>query len=311
MERVIVLCFVILFLVYYFIKKPIILYRPYEVYGYTQLKQNKSGYTEGGIPKIIIKTSFHKRERLPLQIISSLEETKRLNPGYTIYYFDNDDINAFMNDFSPDMFELYKKLVPGAFKADLFRVCGLYYYGGCYSDIGHIPLVSFDTICQDANIVLVSDAKVFDFDLYKQHNIHFTGIHNALMCSVPKHGFFKALIDKITENIANDYYGENSLDVTGPTIIGKVFNCYFEKQCDYINKDIMVYGTTDYGCKKCKVKILKLTRKIFEFKDTFYIQDYNNTDLIQTKFDDYYYVMYRASKTPRYTELWDKRQIYN
>jgi len=306
-----VICFVIVVVVYNLLKKkPVIVYQPYQVDGYTQLKTRKCEYTEGGIPKIIIKTSWHKKEKLPLQIIHALEQTKRLNPEYHLYYFDNDQVDQFMNDFSPDIFQLYKKLVPGAFKADLFRVCFLYSYGGCYSDIGHIPLVGFNEINEDANIVLVSDAKVFDFNVYKKHNILFTGIHNALMCSVKNHGFFKALIDKITENIANDYYGENSLDVTGPTIIGKVFNCYFEKVCNFINKDTMVYGTTDYKCKECKVKILKLTRKIFHFKDTFYIQDYNGNDLIQTKFDNYYYVMYTSSKKPKYGQLWNSRQIY-
>ena len=94
-------------------------------------------------------------------------------------------------------------------------------------------------------------------------------------------------------------------------MLGKVFNCYFVNKCDNINKNIMIFGTTDYNCKKCKVKILKFVKKLYIYKNTFFIQDYDGNDLVQTKFDDYYYVMYSSKKTPRYNELWLDKKIYN
>jgi len=284
--------------------KPTINLKKYDIDGYNELKNyTVTNYTEGGIPKIIIKTSWHKRENIPIQIIDCLEATKNLNPDYNVYYFDDDEVIQFMKEFSEEAYQMYMKLVPGAFKADFFRVCILYKYGGCYSDIGHFFLKPLDEICEDANIVLVGDAKDFDVGIFRTDNVYYTGIHNAFMCSVPEHGFFKAIIYKIIENISINYYGESSLDITGPTMIGKLFNCYFSDKCNMVNKNMLVYGINDYSkntCVNCKVKMLKLYQKIYDLKDTFYIVDQENTPLIQTKFDDYYYVMYNSVKKSKY-----------
>ena len=183
----------------------------------------------------------------------------------------------------------------------------LYKYGGCYSDIGHIMLRPFYDICGDANIVLVNDNKITNMILFDTYTFY-TGIHNALMCSVKEHPFFKKIIDKICENITNNYYGESALDVTGPMMIGKIFNCYFANTCNYINENMMIYWTTDYKCKKCKVKILKFVKQLYNIHCI--IQDYNGDDLVHTKFDDYYYIMYHSANKSQYGELWSNKKIY-
>lgn len=283
-----------------------------DIKGYSDLKKDLiNSFTKGGIPKIIIKTSWHKRDKFPEIINDVLKKTEERNPGYQIYYFDDDEVDQFMREFGNyndlDVYSCYRKLVPGAFKADLFRACCLYKYGGCYSDIGHIFLKGIDSFCADANIILVSDAKIMDFVLFRKHDIMYTGIHNALMCSVPEHPFFKEIIEQTCKNVSNNYYGENSLDVTGPTMIGKVFNCYFGDECNNENINKLQYGMKDYGCDRCKVKILKLVIKLDK---NIFIQDYNNNDLIKIKFDDYYYVMYYSKNTPKYGDLWNNKQIY-
>ena len=108
------------------------------------------------------------------------------------------------------------------------------------------------------------------------------------MCTTKEHPFFKAIIEKTCENITNGYYGENSLDITGPMMIGKVFNCYFGNKCNFVNENNLVYGTNDYSCDRCKIKMLKFVGKPYLFRDTYFIEDQNKT-LIQTKFDDYFY----------------------
>ena len=81
------------------------------------------------------------------------------------------------------------------------------------------------------------------------------------------------------------------------------FNCYFSDICDQINKNIMKYGYTDYDCDNCRVKILKLAYMA--------ILDSNNKILIQTKFDNYFNVMYTSKRTKHYGELWRLKKIYN
>ena len=296
----------VLVLVILFFKPPNkVVYQPYNIKGYLDLKQDKNTfYTTGGITKIIIKTSWHKRDSFPLPMIDALEQTKQLNQDYELYYFDNDEVDQFMKDI--ELYDVYDQIVPGAFKADLFRICLLYVYGGCYSDIGHIPLVSFNEICGDGNIVLVSDYKYFKMPLLPSINYEYYGIHNALMCTVPESPFFKVLIDKTVSNIVNRYYGDNDFDITGPVMIGKMFNYYFENK--YVHENLMKHGTTDYN--GCKVKILKMMYYYNSVGKTWHICDENEKKLIQTKFNDYYHVMYKSGKKLTYHELWDRREVY-
>jgi mannosyltransferase OCH1-like enzyme len=229
---------------------------------------------------------------MPSTMLHVLNSTQYLNPDYTLYYFDDYEVELFMSEFSSEVFRLYKKLIPGAFKADFFRVCFLYKYGGCYSDIGHVHLIPFDDICEDNNLVLVQD--------YPQG--HYFGIHNAFMCSVPHHGFFKELIKVISENIRYEIYGENNLDITGPTIVGKVFNCYFHNNCTFKNRRLLQAGITQYDCDLCKIKMLSFERT--------YINDVYK-HVIQCKFDNYYDIMYTSEKIPRYADLWSAKKCFN
>ena len=97
----IIIFILILLFVYLLPRKKKTVYRSYMVKGYIDLQNERSfDVTSGGITKIIIKTSWHKRSSMPLQMIKALEKTKQLNPGYTVYYFDNDEVDEFMKDFS-------------------------------------------------------------------------------------------------------------------------------------------------------------------------------------------------------------------
>lgn len=246
----------------------------YEVKGYQDLK-DATNFTEGGIPKIIVKTSWQKRDSFPIQIQDVLDKTKELNPDYDLYYFDNDEMDEFVKDFSPEVEKCFKKLKPGAFKADLFRYCFLYKYGGCYSDIGHVMKVSFDEICQNHSLVLVRDSPI----LFKV-KVWDWGIHNALMCSVKNHILFKKCIKQCCDNISNNFYGEGPLEITGPKMIGKIFD-----QHNFSTR--LLYPSMSYS-----------------------IYDEKNQELLKTKFKDYYDVMYRDGNKKRYPIMWLEGDIY-
>lgn len=42
--------------------------------------------------------------------------------------------------------EIYDKLIPKAYKADLFRYSVVYVYGGCYVDIAEVMLDGFNGV---------------------------------------------------------------------------------------------------------------------------------------------------------------------
>jgi hypothetical protein len=250
--------------------------------------------TPGGIPKLIIKTSWQKLNNLPPQIEDVLNTTIRLNPDYRIYYFDDDDIIKFMKSYGEKEYAAYNKLIPGAYKADFFRYCILYKYGGCYSDIGHVMLKSFDYIIRYNKLVIVKDKPTMTY----------SGIHNALICVTPFNEFIKNLVDLSVENIENNSYGEDTLDITGPIMMGKVFQCYYSNYC---NKPL----EEKYLMEKEGIKILDLALDYtLPGSDIGVIRD-NGVNVLKTKFDNYTEVMYTSSNKKHYGELWHSKKVYN
>ena len=288
----------------------------YTYKGYNSLLKDYSfiNYTPGGIPKIIIKTSWHTRDNFPSELTLTLNNTILLNPDYNLYYFDDDEVLEFMKSYSKRAYKAYKKLIPGAYKADLFRYCILEKFGGCYSDIGHILYVSFDTICENNKLILVKD-------------LNDTGIHNALMCVVPHHPFIKKLVDNCIENIEKKYYGYSSLSITGPVFVGTLFYKFFYNNLDNLTQSDAYYYNNNLFEKEINknifnkyikpgtnkdTKILKLEVIGDEDKQSTngnnYIIDKDENILLKSKFDNYYTIMY--SNQPYYNNLWKTKNVY-
>lgn len=59
------------------------------------------------------------------------------NPTYHFYFWNDDDINIFMTRYFSDhrIFKIFNDTPYGIIKADLFRLCVLYIYGGFYFDL--------------------------------------------------------------------------------------------------------------------------------------------------------------------------------
>jgi mannosyltransferase OCH1-like enzyme len=124
----------------------------------------------------------------------------------------------------------YDILVPGAYRADLFRYCYLYINGGIYIDnkiIERIPL---------RDIILSTDTFIICND-YTRDNIissggESKGYLNSVIMSVPNNKLLKNMIDRVVDNILNKqaeflykaaYFGcKDILDITGPTLFYKV-----------------------------------------------------------------------------------------
>jgi mannosyltransferase OCH1-like enzyme len=51
------------------------------------------------------------------------------------FYSDAQAVDFLSIHFPPEVLEAYNALIPGAFKADLFRYCVLLIHGGFYADI--------------------------------------------------------------------------------------------------------------------------------------------------------------------------------
>jgi mannosyltransferase OCH1-like enzyme len=98
--------------------------------------------SSSNIPKKIFLS--YKTKNIPEYI---LKNWSSLNPGYEINLYDNDDCKQFLlENYTKEHVRLFDFLQDGPIKADFWRVCVLYKYGGVYSDIDIQLLVPIDYI---------------------------------------------------------------------------------------------------------------------------------------------------------------------
>lgn len=109
----------------------------------------------------------------------------------------------------PRAAEAFRKIQPGAFKTDLWRYVVMYHHGGVYADDKLLLLYPLDTIIKPGmRALLVRDTPG-------------NGIYNAFIAIVPKHPLMLLAIKKAVENIEKNFYGSNTLEITGPRHLGK------------------------------------------------------------------------------------------
>jgi hypothetical protein len=184
----------------------------------------------------------------------------------------------------------YDTLVPGAYKADLLRLLFLYKYGGVYNDIGHKYLEPFEKFISNESLVVCKDEGE---DWVPKHYLL-----NGFMASAQGHPMIKKSIDVVVENIRNRFYGNSAIDPTGPGAFGKAFNLHFGRKED----EPIEVGMFDENTKVI-VHIGSKSRII--------IHNIDGSDLIKTKFDNYYDIIYPEGKDKAYYgDLWSQRKIY-
>jgi len=134
--------------------------------------------------------------------------------------------------FPIEVLEAYDTLVPPAFKADLWRLCILYVYGGFYLDIKYTPVNgwSFNNLeqkeqyCKDRDCVKLGDK---------------FAVYNAFLCSHPGNQVLEMCIKQIVKHVNGRFYGSNPLDVTGPRMMihfvdQQLFTTHFSHCSGYI-----------------------------------------------------------------------------
>lgn len=159
------------------------------------------------IPQNIFQT-WHSKVLPPL-MFNAVQKIKKHNPKFKYYLYNDNDCREFIkNYFKPDVLDAYDRLIPGAYKADLWRYCVLFIYGGIYLDIKYTPYNGFKFInlCESEHFVLDADGE---------------GIYNALMVSLPRNQILYNSIRQIVTNVQNKYYGKCSLCPTGPKLLTK------------------------------------------------------------------------------------------
>lgn len=203
---------------------------------------------------------------------------RMMNPGYHHYFYNDDDRrNMIRDNFDSNVLRAYDDLVPGAYRADLWRLCCLYLYGGIYIDDKLVPLVNFDSLLNkyyNEECLLVED--FYGFEHY--------GVYNAFIISKPNNVYIKKCIDRIVENINNHYYGNDAWSITGPRVLGDIFKEHGRKN-----------GSLPFAVSS-----------IYDFGHNVLVVSEKDVPIVSTPWN------YEALKNPtdRYQYLYDNKKVY-
>jgi len=227
-------------------------------------------------------------KKLPIKMQENLDRMRIVNPEFNIQLFDDNDCRDFIqNNFPEDILIAFDTLNPGAYKADLWRLCILYINGGIYIDIKYNCINNFKFIALTEREHLVLDRPLFSYNIWKEGEI---GIYNGFLVAKSKNNLFLRCINKISENVKNKYYGYNRFYPTGPGLLGE----------EYIKMLRENESTMNIQTELNKLDLCYDNDQII----------FNNVIVLN------YYKEYRDeqklfAKTQHYGEIYNLKQIYN
>ena len=170
--------------------------------------KHDSRVTVSQIPHILNQNFEHLL--LPSAIAGCVQHMLIINHDMDYNVHTTRDNEIFIeNNYDPIYLKCFKELIPGAYKSDFWRYLYLYREGGFYSDIKTYPISGFTSLLnKNITMILVQD-------------INGNGYWNAFMACTPGHRLMKACYEKSKNNIISRSYGDGTLDITGPNIVGR------------------------------------------------------------------------------------------
>jgi mannosyltransferase OCH1-like enzyme len=226
---------------------------------------------------------------LPPKMQENVDRMIKVNPEFNIELFDDNDCREFIKkNFPYDIVVVYDTLKPGAYKADLWRLCILYIKGGIYADIklNCINNFKFIALTEKEHLVLDIPGQWKDEEAF--------GIYNALIVAKPKNKLLLRCINKISNNVKNKYYGFNALYPTGPGLFGEEYCKEYE-------------SITDDSVIKKELDKLNLCIDILNYRVHII---FNNVAILE-HYKEYREEQKLFAKTLSYGALYELKQIYN
>lgn len=164
-----------------------------------------------------------------------IESWKR--SGWEYHFWDDTSAAEFLSlHFPPEVREAYESIIPGAFKADLFRYCVLLIMGGIYADMDVMLESNLDAaVPPDVGFMTPVDAPGTRPDRRMC-------LWNGFIASAPAHPYLSRAIQHVVNNIRNrftvvDYdhmmcptpelsvvHAFSTLFTAGPCILGLTVN---------------------------------------------------------------------------------------
>jgi hypothetical protein len=227
------------------------------------------------IPKVIYLS--YKTKDIPDYVIPKWKE---IYPDYEVKLYDNKDCIEFLNkEYNKEYVDIFNYIKDGPIKADFWRVCILYKYGGIYSDIDVEPVVNINKIIDnDTTFITCLSAQ------FKNINPHF-------IVTIPNHKVLKMCIDKYLTM----YRDKKKYTYWGWSIVFIMKKVLYEIFDKYLTKDGVYYDKDNNKYQFLK-EIIPLPESFFNLKELWlrfkntgrdmYCK-YNDIIILNNKYDGY------------------------
>jgi len=134
--------------------------------------------------------------------------------GWEYTFYDDNTAAEFLSlHFPPQVREAYDAILPGAFKADLFRYCVLLIKGGVYADMDVLLEANLDTIfAPDIGFMVPIDEPGSNVG-------HRSCLWNGLLAVAPGHPMLAQTIELVVNNIRNRFTSVDYDDMLCPPVL--------------------------------------------------------------------------------------------
>jgi len=182
------------------------------------------------IPRVLVQTFMTTEVIRPIH--SAITRWQEINPEFAYRFFNDDACRDFIKrNFPSRVLRAYDSLIPGAYKADLWRYCYLAKNGGVYTDVRSEPICALRTILStraSPPLSFVSSRDMAGDDLHGR-----AYLYNAFIAAVPSHPFVVTALERTIDNVLNRNYGRDLLDITGPACFGAAANTVLGRPIDF------------------------------------------------------------------------------
>lgn len=225
-------------------------------------------------------------DHLTVKSLKAIVNLGQMNPEFEYKFYTSTDREKYIFQHCRPLYDSYNKIIPGAYKSDIFRLCVLYIEGGIYIDHKSTTLIPFNK--------WIDYNKICIFQNYDESY----GLHNAFIYApTSKIEFLRVAMDLIIDSISKDKYEQNHLDITGPSLIMRAFNKYFGNP-PYQIIEIGIYGPINV-----------LGKEFAENYDEAVLKLKSGTNVIQLRYSGYYED--KMTSSIEYQNLYSQRKIYN
>ena len=127
--------------------------------------------------KIIPNNFFqtYKSKTVDIEYNKKIKEFRDKNPSFNYYFFDDIDCEKFMEKHwgHRKIYEIYKNSIYGASKADIWRYCVLFTYGGVYLDFDSSIQFQLDEIPNDVDEIISFEKNLLNSQISNEYTPDF------------------------------------------------------------------------------------------------------------------------------------------